>query len=365
MRTEDGRMAHCLRLAVQGEGRTAPNPMVGAVVEKNDVVLAEGWHRSPGQDHAEVDALQQIGDRAKGATLYVNLEPCCHHGRTPPCTDAIIAAGVARVVVGMIDPDPRVKGNGITRLRAAGVEVVVGASEADCRVLNSAYLMVHERGRPWITVKAAITLDGRIADVHGESQWITGAASREAGHGLRNTHDAVLVGAGTLRADDPSLNTRIDGGRDAVPVVLDTNLGCPADARVLTAGRRPIIYCAEDAEPRDLPADIVRLPRASHGRLPLLAVVKDLADRGIHSVMVDGGGAVIRGLLDDGLVDRIQLFVAPRILAGGPGWVGGEPYPLTDAPGFVVVATETVANDVHITLERAPCSAESSPTSAQ
>jgi diaminohydroxyphosphoribosylaminopyrimidine deaminase/5-amino-6-(5-phosphoribosylamino)uracil reductase len=362
---ETAKMAQCIRLAQQAEGRTAPNPMVGAIIEMNGVVLAEGWHRASGQDHAEVDGLNQLGGRAEGATVYVNLEPCCHIGRTPPCTDALIAAGVSRVVVGMIDPDPRVHGKGIDKLRAAGIEVILGASEDACRQLNSAYLMVHERGRPWITVKAAITLDGRIADAEGASQWITGDAARAAGHDLRNTHDAVLIGAGTLRADNPSLNTRNDGGRDAIPILLDTNLSCPGNARVLSAGHRPIIYCAEDADPRDLPADVVRMPRDPSGRIPLTEMAQDLATRGVHSVLVEGGGAVIRGLLDAGLVDRIELFVAPKVFAGGAGWVGGEPYPLSAAPGFVVVHTATLDPDVHITLEREPCSAESSPTLAQ
>jgi len=264
----------------------------------------------------------------------------------------LIKAGVKRVVVGMVDPDPRVCGRGIDQLREAGIEVEVGLLEEACRRFNSAYLMVHERGRPWMTVKAAITLDGRIADVHGESQWITGEAARAEGHGLRNAHDGVLVGSGTLHADDPSLNTRMVDGRDAVPILLDTHLTCPEEARVLTAGRRPIIYCGEQAQERALPADIVRLPCDDEGRLSLLPVCKDLSSRGIHSVLVEGGGTVIRGLLNADLVDRIELFLAPKILAGGKGWVGGDPYPLVAAPGFVVVATESVGPDVHLTLER-------------
>ena len=216
----------------------------------------------------------------------------------------------------------------------------------------AAYFSVLERGRPWVTVKAAITLDGRIADVDGDSQWITGPEARAAGHALRNSHDAVLVGAGTLRADDPSLNTRLDGGRDALPVLLDTDLGCPADAKVLGAGRRPVIYCAQGATSREIPADIVEVPRAETG-VALGPVLSDLADRGVHSVLVEGGGKVIRSLLDQGLVDRVELFLGPRILAGGPGWVGGAPFPLAAAPGFTVVATETVGRDAHLTLERA------------
>jgi len=349
---ELGHIHRCLILAAQGRGRTAPNPMVGALVVRGDEILAEGWHRSAGLAHAEVDALQQLDGDAAGATMYVNLEPCCHHGRTSPCTEAIIAAGISRVVVGVVDPDPRMRGKSITQLQDAGIEVDVGVAEQECRALNEAYFSVLDRGRPWVTVKAAITLDGRIADTDGTSQWITGPEARAAGHALRNHHDAVLVGAGTLRADDPALNTRLDGGRDALPVLLDTELGCPLDAKVLHAGRRPIIYCAQDAAQRDLPADVVPVPRADTG-VSLLPVLEDLAGRGVHSVLVEGGGKVIRSLLDQDLVDRVELFLGPRILAGGPGWVGGTPFPLAAAPGFCVVATETVGDDAHLTLERA------------
>lgn len=345
-------MHRCLALASQGRGRTAPNPMVGAIIVRGDEVLAEGWHRAPGLAHAEVDAMAGLAGDATGATMYVNLEPCCHHGRTPPCTDAIIAAGITRVVVGVIDPDPRMQGKGIALLEAAGINVEVGVAQAECRALNEAYFSVLERDRPWVTVKAAITLDGRIADADGASQWITGPKAREAGHGLRNGHDAVLVGSGTLQADDPSLNTRLDGGRDALPVLLDTELRCPEDAKVLKAGRRPVIFCAEHAPERSLSADVVRVSHADSG-LDLEAVLAHLMGRGVHSVLVEGGGTLIRSLLDLGLVDRIELFVGPKILAGGPGWVGGAPFPLAAAPGFTVIATQTVGDDAHLTLERA------------
>jgi diaminohydroxyphosphoribosylaminopyrimidine deaminase/5-amino-6-(5-phosphoribosylamino)uracil reductase len=342
----------CLELADRGRGRTAPNPMVGAIIVRGEEVLAEGWHRAPGQAHAEVDALAQLGVDAAGATMFVNLEPCCHHGRTPPCTDAIIASGIRRVVVGIIDPDSRMQGKGIAQLQDAGVSVEVGVAEADCRTLNEAYFSVLERGRPWVTVKAAITLDGRIADADGESQWITGPEAREAGHALRDGHDAVMVGAGTLRADDPALNTRLSGGRDALPVLLDTTLGCPDDAKILHAGRRPVIFCAEGLQPRRLAADVVPVCRSDSG-LDLVSVLEHLTGRGVHSVLVEGGGKVIRSLLDQDLVDRIELFIAPKVLAGGPGWVGGVPFPLSAAPGFEVVLTETVGSDAHLTLERA------------
>jgi diaminohydroxyphosphoribosylaminopyrimidine deaminase/5-amino-6-(5-phosphoribosylamino)uracil reductase len=353
-------MQRCVALASRGRGRTAPNPMVGAVVVRDGVILAEGWHRAPGMAHAEVDAIQNLDGSAEGATMYVNLEPCRHHGRTPPCTDSIIAAGLKKVVVGQVDPDDRMQGKGIEQLRAAGIEVEVGVELNTCRELNHAYLSARERGRPWVTVKAAITLDGRIADNDGQSQWITGEAARAVGHRMRDEHDAIMIGAGTLQADDPSLNTRFDGGRDALPVILDTELGCAADAKVLKAGRQPVIYCAEGVADRDdLAAEVVPVPRNEQGWLDLTAVLADLERRGVHSVLVEGGGKVIRSLMDLGCVDRIDLFIAGKILAGGPGWMGGTPYSLAEAPSFEVVCSEAVGKDLHLILEHAPCSAES------
>ncbi len=353
-------MSRCFTLARQGLGRTAPNPMVGAVIVYDGVVVAEGWHRSPGSAHAEVDALNQLGCSAVGATMYVNLEPCCHQGRTPPCTDALIDAGIAKVVVGMVDPDDRMQGKGIEQLKGAGIEVVVGVEREQARSLNHAYISAQERGRPWITVKAAITLDGRIADIEGASQWITGPEARDFVHRMRNEHDAVMVGAGTMRADDPSLNTRFEGGRDALPVILDTELGISNTARVLSAGRRPVVFHADTIQLReDLAADLVGVARDEHGWLDLNAVFAVLQSRGVHSILVEGGGLLNRSLLDRGMVDRIELFIAGKVLGGGPGWVGGSPYALSDAPGFQVVRSEPVGSDLHVVLEQAPCSVES------
>lgn len=353
-------MDRCLELARRGLGRTAPNPMVGAVIVKDGKTLAEGWHRAPGEAHAEVDAIRSLDGSAEGATMYVNLEPCCHQGRTPPCTEAIIAAGIAKVVVGQVDPDARMQGRGIALLREAGIEVVVGVGEQAARTLNHAYLSATERGRPWVTVKAAITLDGRIADFEGASQWITGPEARADGHRMRNEHDAIMVGAGTLRADNPSLNTRIEGGRDAVPVLLDTEFGIATDAKVLSAGARAIVFFAKDVAPRpEVDADAVPVSRQEDGRLNLGEVLEELQSRGIHSVLVEGGGLLIRSLLDRNTVDRIELFIAGRVLGGGPGWVGGSPYTLSEAPDFHVVRSDTVGSDLHLVLEHAPCLAES------
>lgn len=208
------------------------------------------------------------------------------------------------------------------------------------------------RGRPFVTLKAALSLDGRIAAADGQSRWITGPEAREAGHRLRDGHDAVLVGSGTLLADDPALNTRVEGGRDALPVILDSALRLPAGARVLSAGRRPLVYCGVDAPRRPVAADVVAVPRGPGG-LDLHAVLSDLARRGVESVLVEGGSRVHRSFLDLGVVDRLDLFIAPKVLVGGPGWVGGEPYALAVAPAFRVVRTEPVGADLHVVLEPA------------
>jgi diaminohydroxyphosphoribosylaminopyrimidine deaminase/5-amino-6-(5-phosphoribosylamino)uracil reductase len=341
-----------LALARQAEGRTSPNPAVGCVVVRGGQVLAEGFHTGPGRPHAEREALAALGGRAEGATLYVNLEPCCHHGRTPPCTEAVIAAGVARVVVGTVDPDPRVAGRGIAALRAAGIEVEVGVEAEACRSLNAPFFTARELGRPFVVLKAAATLDGRIASAFGESKWISGEEARAVGHRLRDTHDAVLVGAGTLHADDPSLDTRIPGGRNALPVVLDSGFSVRPEARVLHAGRRPLFFVAEDAPARpEIPADVERVPRGADGRLAVDAILAALHARDIQSVLVEGGGQVHRSLLDAGVADRVHLFLAPRVLAGGAGWLGGAPFHLRDAPAFRLVALDRVGPDAHLILE--------------
>ena len=350
-------MRRALANAARARGRTAPNPMVGAVIVRDGEVLAEGWHHAPGQAHGEVDALSKLGGSAPGATMYVNLEPCCHFGRTPPCTDAVLASGVRRVVVAMVDPDPRVSGRGISILRERGVEVEVGLLADEARALNAAYLTASEKKRPLIVLKAAATLDGRIASEAGESRWITGPEARAAGHRLRDELDAVLVGSGTLLADDPALNTRIEGGRDALPVILDSKLRVPRDAAALRAGRPPLIFtsaralAASPGRVAALNAEVIGVGQGPDGRLDLPEVLSALVSRGVHSVLVEGGGQVHRSFLEAGLVDRIELFLAPRVLAGGPGWVAGPGWALQDGPRFAVQRSECLGPDLRLTLE--------------
>ena len=345
----------CIDLARRAEGQTAPNPMVGAVIVKDGKNIADGWHRAAGQAHAEVDALQQLGGKAPNTTMYVNLEPCCHHGRTAPCTDAILASGISRVVVGMVDPDKRVQGRGIAILRNAGITVDVGVEAEACRQLNTAYLFAKEKGRPLVTLKAALTLDGRIAAANGESQWITSPSARAVGHALRHTHDAVLVGSGTLLKDDPRLNTRLTDTQPchhALPVVLDTHLRCPVDARILKQDRRPVLYCGEQATIQDLNADIVPTPVNGKGQLELSDVLEDLLQRGVHRLLVEGGSEVHRSFFEADLVDQVELFLAPKILAGGPGWVGGPPLTLEDAPQLTIQSVQQIGSDIHVIATR-------------
>lgn len=332
IRAEDERwMRRCLALARRGEGRTAPNPMVGCVVlDRRGRLVAEGWHRRAGAPHAEADALAKVG-RVPGGTLYVNLEPCRHQGRTPPCAPLVAESGVARVVVGMLDP-VRGHGGGAAALARRGIAVERGVLAAECRELNRAFLSWATRQRPWLTLKAAATLDGKVATWRGESKWVTGEAARREGHRLRDSHDACMVGIGTVLADDPRLTVRgLRGGRDPVRVVVDGRLRTPPGAAVLGGGRVVIAALKEAPAARErrlvaAGAEVWRLP--GRGRVDLAALARRLAGAGLASVLVEGGPTLHGGLLDAGLVDEVKLFLAP-ILLGGAGarsgltWIAG------------------------------------------
>lgn len=318
-------MRRALALAARGWGRTAPNPMVGAVVGAPDGhVVGEGWHPRAGEPHAEVLALRQAGPHGRGATLYVTLEPCCHHGRTPPCTEAVLAAGIRRVVAAMQDPFPRVAGGGFARLREAGVEVECGLLEPEARTLNRAFLRAVTAGLPWVTLKMAVTLDGKTATRTGDSRWITGEAARTYVHRLRDRNDAVLVGIGTARADDPQLTARLPRTRNPVRVVADARAELsPESVLARTAREAPTLLAvsedmADSACTRTLAAmgvEIEPIP-APDGRLDLEALLRRLAARGLHAVLCEGGAGLAGGLLDAGLVDEVAWFIAPK-LAGG------------------------------------------------
>jgi diaminohydroxyphosphoribosylaminopyrimidine deaminase/5-amino-6-(5-phosphoribosylamino)uracil reductase len=349
--TDDEAMALAVAEAERALGHTRPNPAVGAVVVRDGVVLGAGCTQPPGQEHAEVMALRATraaGHDPAGATMYVTLEPCCHHGRTPPCTDAILAAGVRRVVVGVVDPYPPMRGKSLALLNAAGVEVALGVEAARCAELVRGFVRAVERGLPSVTLKAAVSLDGRLATASGESQWITGEAARAHGHGLRSTHDAVLVGIGTALADDPRLTARgARPGRPA-PVVVDTELRIPASAQLLRGPERAVILCADDAPDRDVAADVVRVPRG-RGGIDLKAGLRALAARGLHRVLVEGGAAIHRSLLDAHLADELQLYAAPMVLPGGRAWVGGAPVErLADAARWTLVEVARLGDDVSL-----------------
>jgi diaminohydroxyphosphoribosylaminopyrimidine deaminase/5-amino-6-(5-phosphoribosylamino)uracil reductase len=315
-------MGRALRLAARGRGWTSPNPMVGAVIVKRERVVGEGYHHEVGGPHAEVWALEAAGANARGATVYVGLEPCCHHGRTPPCTRALIAAGVKRVVAASLDPDRRVSGQGVRQLRDAGIRVDIGVREAEARRLNEGYVKRVTTGLPFVSLKAAMSLDGKIATAGGESQWITGEPARKLAHRLRAEHDAVVVGVETALADDPQLTVRTARGRSPLRVVVDSRARTPATARLLAAHeRRPIIAVTEaapEANRRRLEAAgaAVWVSPAVNGRVDLCRLLRRLAEEGVNSVLVEGGGTLAAGALAAGVVDRVYFFVAPLILGG-------------------------------------------------
>jgi diaminohydroxyphosphoribosylaminopyrimidine deaminase/5-amino-6-(5-phosphoribosylamino)uracil reductase len=358
-------MARCLELAERYRGRTSPNPLVGCViVDRGGKVIAEGAHRGPGTDHAEIAALRKLKGKAPGATLYVNLEPCNHHGRTPPCAPAVRASGVARVVIGIEDPIEDHSG-GIAVLRRGRIKVSVGVLGEQCARANRPFLTWSTWHRPAFTLKAAITLDGKIATVSGLSKWITGPAARDDVMRLRDHHDAVLVGIGTVLADDPWLTARRPGARDPIRIVIDTHLRTPPTAHLLPrkSGPRTILVCGPKAPAsREAAlvakgAEIWRLGTHRNGRLDLSRLNAMLAEVGITSVLVEGGGEIHAYMLERGFADELVIYVAPKIV-GGPAksWVGGKGLAsLTSAHKFVFDGDPVnLAGDLRITAIPAP-----------
>ncbi len=316
-------MARALRLAARGQGRVEPNPMVGCVVCRGAETIGEGWHRAFGLPHAEVEALAIAGPRAAGATLYVTLEPCRHHGKTPPCTEAVIRAGVARVVAAQRDPFPAVAGGGLAELEAAGVQVEVGLLEDEARRLNAPYLKLLETGRPWVMAKWAMTLDGKLATHTGQSQWISGAASRAVVHRLRGRVDAIFVGSGTASADDPLLTARPPGVRTACRVLVDSRASLGAESQLArTTGNAPVLIAvgpeAEADRCRRLAAagcEIFTCSESTHaGRLAQL--LDELGRRRMTNVLVEGGAALLGLLFQERQIDEVHAFIAPKLIGG-------------------------------------------------
>ena len=364
---EASAMRRALELARRGEGRTAPNPPVGAVIVRDERVVGEGYHARVGDAHAEVIALRDAGEMARGATMFVTLEPCSFHGRTPPCADALVNAGIKRVHVAVIDPNPRVSSRGIEQLRAAGIEVTTGLEHAAARSLIAPFAHHIRVGRPHVTAKYAMTLDGRIATRGGDSRWVSGEASRRKAHALRDATDAILVGAGTVLADDPSLTTRHpDVERDAphrhpLRVILDSHGRLPLTARVfgqalpgetiVATVDAPDVYMAERA---DRGVEVLRLPDDGAGRVSLPHLLDILGDRGVMGLLVEGGAEVLGAFFDQSLVQRCIVFIAPKIIGGteAPGPVGGVGNAMmADAVNSSHTTSERLGDDTMITAE--------------
>jgi diaminohydroxyphosphoribosylaminopyrimidine deaminase/5-amino-6-(5-phosphoribosylamino)uracil reductase len=351
-------MRAALALARRGLGTVWPNPAVGCVIVNRGRVVGRGWTQPGGRPHGETEALGSAGEAARGATAYVSLEPCCHWGRTPPCADALIAAGVTRVVVALEDPDPRVAGQGVRRLRAAGLDVDTGLCAAEAAEINAGFFCRLRNGRPLVTLKLATSLDGRIATGRGESKWITGPPARERAHALRAAHDAIMVGTGTALADDPQLTCRLPGlaRRSPVRVVIDRHLRIPPTAQLISnaravptwvltlrsadVARRQAFLCAG--------ATVIDIDPGSDGNGSLAAALAALGDRGITRLLLEGGGHLAAAFARAGLIDRLVWVHAPML-------IGGDGIPaiaelgiemLWEAPNFERLSTETVGDDV-------------------
>lgn len=328
-------MEHALALASKARGHTSPNPMVGAVIVRDGEIVGEGYHQKAGEAHAEIHALNQAKGLAQGATMYVTLEPCCHWGRTPPCTEAIIRAKIANVFVAMKDPNPQVAGNGIRQLEEVGISVQVGLCEVESRQLNEVFIKYITTQRPFVILKSAISLDGKIATASGESQWITSEASRLKGHEVRAQVDAILVGVGTVLHDNPSLTTRLPDrrGEDPIRVILDSRGRTPLGAKVFNpdSNAGTLIVATKDAPLKKIEAfktvgAEVLIVKEKDGRVCLETLMQELGHREITSVLIEGGGEINAAALEAGIVDKLMFFLAPKLIGGrdAPGPIGGR-----------------------------------------
>ncbi len=356
--TDDERWME-VALAQAKNGKPSPNPNVGAAVVKDGELVATAFHEKAGADHAEVAAIRAAGERARGASLYVTLEPCNHHGRTPPCTDAIIAAKLARVVVGTRDPNPHVEGMGIEKLRAAGIEVILGVREEKAHAWIAPWSKHITAGLPYVSLKLALSLDGRIATRTGESKWVTGADARAKVHLLRAKSDAIAIGIGTALADDPRLTVRDAPGNSPLRVVFDTKLRLPLTSRLVQTARETptLVLCGLDA-PAEAEAELaahgvecLRTPLSAEGRLEVFTALRSLAQRGVVSLMVEGGAELAGSFLAGRLADELHVFVAPILLgprgrAGAVDWAG--PDTPQQAPRIASPAWELVGNDAYV-----------------
>lgn len=357
--TDQMYMGEALALARQGAGRTSPNPMVGAIIVKNGQVVGRGWHQKAGTPHAEIHALADAGSQAENATVYVTLEPCCHKGRTGPCTEALISAGIKRVVVAMIDPNPLVGGCGVSQLKECGIIVDTGILSDEAANLNAPFIKWITCQLPFVTLKTGMSLDGKIATRTGHSRWITGEESRLEVHRMRDAADVVLTGIGTVLADDPELTTRLpEGGKSPVRVVLDSLARTPVTAKLITDGKAPTLIAVSSHAPSERirlleknGVETVCVPEGTDGNLDAGWLLRFLGRRGLTSVLVEAGGTLSSTLLFNHFVDRVVVFIAPKIIGGvgAPGPYGGNGCDLlSDAVELEDVQVRTFGVDIMI-----------------
>lgn len=351
-------MEQALALAAKASGRTSPNPVVGAVIVRDGQVVGQGWHRQAGTPHAEIHALQQAGELARGATIYVTLEPCSHHGRTGPCTEALVKAGISKVVAAITDPNPLVAGQGLDKLRSAGIDVEEGVLSSQAAKLNEIFIKWISCRMPFGALKTAMTLDGKIATHTGHSKWITGPPARQRVHMLRDRFDAILVGIGTVLADDPQLTTRLpEGGRNPVRIIVDSMARTPLNAKVVNDGQAPTIIAVTADAPQDKIAalqekgvEVLTIANSPEG-IDLRRLFKALGEKGITSILIEGGAKINAAALAANLVDKVYWFIAPKIIGGStaPGPVGGLGVTMLDDASLLEdISTEIVGDDILI-----------------
>jgi diaminohydroxyphosphoribosylaminopyrimidine deaminase/5-amino-6-(5-phosphoribosylamino)uracil reductase len=341
-----------LRLAKKAEGFTTPNPMVGALLVKKNQIIAEDYHKKPGTPHAEALVISRAGEKTKGSTLYVNLEPCCHTDkRTPPCTKSIISAGIKKVVIAMLDPNPKVAGKGVKELSDAGIEVVYGILEEKAKKLNEAYIKYITTKKPFFILKIAMTLDGKIATPDGESKWITGEKARKLVHRIRSSSDAVMTAIGTVKADDPRLTARIKGGKNPIRIVIDPELQTPLNAQILKTPPKTIIV-TKNSNPHSIQFEKLNIELLYfEDKLDLNWLAAELGKREITSVLLEGGSSFNSHALEQGIIDKVMFFIAPKIIGGKDSFpaIGGKTFKrLKDAYNITDVKVKKIGNDILI-----------------
>lgn len=358
MLTDEKIMKYALELAVKAKGNTTPNPMVGAVIVKDGEIVGQGYHEKAGNPHAEIHALREAGEKAQGATLYVTLEPCSHHGRTPPCVDAIISAGIKKVISAMEDPNPKVSGSGFEKLKTAGIEVEVGLLKKEAQKLNEVFVCCITTGLPYVTLKTAATLDGRVATYSGKSKWITNKEARIRVHEIRAQNDAIITGIGTVLADDPQLNVRyIETCKQPLRVVIDSDLRIPINAKILDDTSKTLIFTSLSADEKKMAllASMgieIKMAGLIEGKLDLQEILTCLTEKNIASVLVEAGPKLVTSFLKSGKVDKWHHFIAPKLF----GQDGYSYYTETglelpqDAMKFSLSETEHIGEDLMLVL---------------